>query len=79
MARRAALTRPVGGSATAREREAAKHVCQSCPVLDACREWALGQRTLFGVLGGMTPGERGAERRRRKRAAELDELPVHGG
>jgi hypothetical protein len=51
-------------SDSAREREAAKHVCQSCVVIDACRAWALSQATAFGVLAGMTSGERAAERRR---------------
>jgi len=47
-------------------REAAKHVCGTCPVLADCREWAIGGGHLAaGVLGGMTPVERIRERRRR--------------
>ncbi len=38
---------------------AAKRVCAVCPVRTACLTDALDRRdTAYGVLGGMTPGER---------------------
>lgn len=37
---------------------AAKAVCATCPVLDACREHALAVREPFGVWGGLTESER---------------------
>ncbi len=37
---------------------AAKEICASCPVIDACREHALAIREPFGVWGGMTEDER---------------------
>jgi hypothetical protein len=45
---------------TARARQqAALEVCQRCPVLAECREWALSGRHLLGtIVGGMTPDER---------------------
>jgi WhiB family redox-sensing transcriptional regulator len=39
---------------------AAKAVCQSCPVLQQCREHALRVREPYGVWGGMTEHEREA-------------------
>lgn len=40
--------------------ERAKSICARCPLLAACRDWALGQSgyTLHGVWGGMTQQER---------------------
>lgn len=46
-------------AAAAREREeAAKAVCQGCPVRLPCRRNALAERVLHGVRGGLTPDER---------------------
>jgi len=42
----------------------AKAICAVCPVFASCREWALRQRHLSGIWGGMTPPELAAERRR---------------
>jgi WhiB family redox-sensing transcriptional regulator len=39
---------------------AAKAVCQSCPVLQNCREHALQVREPYGVWGAMTADEREA-------------------
>jgi WhiB family redox-sensing transcriptional regulator len=38
----------------------AKIVCQQCPVMEACREYALLVREEHGVWGGLTPEERRA-------------------
>ena len=46
--------------------QAALEVCQRCPVLAECREWALSGRHLLGtIVGGMTPDERRREWRTR--------------
>lgn len=37
--------------------EAAVEACQACPMLDACRTWAL-QASVHGVAGGLTEGQR---------------------
>lgn len=47
----------------------AKAVCHQCPVIAACRQWALTTRQHYGVWGGMTDKEREAWRRRGQRAA----------
>ncbi len=45
---------------------AAKAVCRACPVRAICLEEALrGRRDDFAILGGTTPNERRALRRRR--------------
>lgn len=49
-----------------REIEAAKRVCRRCPVLNACREWALDTGEPYGVWGGLTAAERRVARARRK-------------
>lgn len=36
----------------------AKKVCRSCPVLPECETWVADARPEFGVVAGMTPGER---------------------
>jgi Transcription factor WhiB len=65
------------------EREAARHICAGCPVLDACREWAIETASSTdqngSIVGGLGAGERYAERRRRKQAAELAELRQRSG
>jgi WhiB family redox-sensing transcriptional regulator len=52
------------GGAMGRIREA-KRVCVSCPVLDECREWALGfpDPAYDMVAGGLDPLERSRMRR----------------
>lgn len=42
----------------------AKAICQRCPVMDACGDWAIENNMEFGVWGGMTRGERIEKRRR---------------
>ncbi|MFH9823062.1 WhiB family transcriptional regulator [Streptomyces bobili] len=54
--------------------EQAKAVCQSCPVADACRAFALNTRPSHGIFGGLTQQERAnaqraANRKRQPRAA----------
>jgi WhiB family redox-sensing transcriptional regulator len=51
---------------------AARRVCESCPVLDVCREWALTNMGA-GVAGGLTTDERREIRDARKsEAAQLE-------
>ncbi len=63
---------PAGACRTSREdfhsdepsRQAkAKAVCHRCPVLTPCLAWAIDTREKYGVLGGMTPPERGRYQR----------------
>lgn len=46
--------------------ERAKMVCQKCPVLETCRDWAIDYEatygTMPGIYGGLTLGERRAVR-----------------
>ena len=46
----------------------ALEVCASCPVREACLEYALVTRQEEGVWGGMTESQRRRERRRRAAA-----------
>ena len=43
--------------------EAAKHVCQRCPVMTPCLRWALDLGQVSGIWGGTTEEERRALRR----------------
>lgn len=36
----------------------AKEICQECPVLVQCRQYAMAARELYGVWGGLTESER---------------------
>lgn len=59
---------PVGTSGPALLQIAeAKSVCRRCSVASACLEWALGNRELEGIWGGLS-----ADERRRYRAQRLD-------
>lgn len=52
---------PDGEQHTARRQrreDAAKKVCQHCPVLASCRQHALAVGEPYGVWGGLTPKER---------------------
>lgn len=51
------------------EVDAARAVCASCPVRDACLEFALVTRQDDGIWGGLTETERRRLRRRRQEAA----------
>ncbi|MET7442847.1 WhiB family transcriptional regulator [Streptomyces sp. NPDC004082] len=56
---------PVGstGPALLQIREA-KAVCRSCPVREACLQWALDTGQTLGVWGGTSENERRALKRR---------------
>ena len=41
-----------------RREERAKAICQVCPVLGPCADYALGIREPFGIWGGLTELER---------------------
>ena len=43
--------------------------CQQCPVMTACRQWALANGEQEGIWGATTPAERRALRRHRRGAA----------
>ena len=60
---------PVGEGAEAQaQADAAKTVCESCPVREECLTFALTTRQEAGIFGGMTEEER---RRHRRREARL--------
>lgn len=50
--------------------EKAVSICRSCPVIEACRSWALENREPFGVWGGMTEEDRKRYHRAAARAAK---------
>lgn len=51
------------------EAEAAKAVCDVCPVREACLEHALAQREREGIWGGATERERRRILRQRRKSA----------
>ena len=53
-----------GGPYTAQVADV-KAVCAVCPVRAQCLDWAITTGEQHGIAGGMTPDERGVERRRR--------------
>ena len=57
------------GSARRRRAEAAKAVCATCPVLDACRAHSMAVREPYGVWGGLSEDERTAVLAERLRRA----------
>ena len=60
---------PVGeGPEAQAQADAAKMVCESCPVREECLTFALTTRQEAGIFGGMTEEER---RRHRRREARL--------
>ncbi|MFI5715874.1 WhiB family transcriptional regulator [Nocardia sp. NPDC051750] len=46
------------GRARAARVRRAKQICDSCPVLEHCRNYALAVREPYGVWGGMSEDER---------------------
>lgn len=56
---------PERADATVQIRKA-KKICATCPVTAECLAMALANDEKFGVFGGLTPGERGAVRIRRR-------------
>lgn len=49
--------------------ERAKAICQTCPALTICLDFAMSNDIEYGVWGGTTPRERRNMRRRAKAAA----------
>ena len=63
---------PVGSTGPALEQtERAKAICQACPVVAECLEWALESNQDAGVWGGLSEDERRALRRQRQRRRRL--------
>jgi WhiB family redox-sensing transcriptional regulator len=63
---------------------AAKAVCDTCPALSACREWAIAQGPpLYGIWGGLTENERHQVRRSRQQNVDARHSnaskPSHAG
>jgi WhiB family transcriptional regulator, redox-sensing transcriptional regulator len=52
----------------------ARRVCQECPVLSECLQYALDHDERFGVWAGTTPNERQKLQRARKKAALAEML-----
>lgn len=50
---------------------AAKAICATCPVLDACAAHALAVREPYGVWGGMSEDDREEIYRRERRTASI--------
>jgi len=48
------------GSTRRRRAEAAKAICNACPVMLQCREQSLRVRETYGVWGGLSEDERAA-------------------
>lgn len=60
---------PVGVTGpAAMQLKQAKAVCHRCPVMTACRSWALETSQESGVWGGLGEDERRAFKRRHQRA-----------
>ena len=55
--------------------ESAKDICQACPLIAECLEWALETRDGWAVLGGMTAVERRSVLRKRQRADAKEPAP----
>lgn len=66
---------PLGEGAAARQQaEAAKAVCNTCPVREKCLDWAVETRQDVGVWGGMTERERRGLHRRKARSYGASEV-----
>jgi WhiB family transcriptional regulator, redox-sensing transcriptional regulator len=64
---------PVGSTGTAADLiEAAREICQSCPVNKVCLEFALETNQEAGVWGGLTEEERRPLRKSRISAQRTD-------
>jgi len=60
---------PIGNTGPAlKQIEEAKAVCNRCPVIDACLQFALASGQSAGIWGGLTEDERSALKRRSVRA-----------
>ncbi|MCM3849573.1 WhiB family transcriptional regulator [Pseudonocardia sp. DR1-2] len=67
-------TAVTGATLVAAERRALA-VCRVCPVLEACRIWAVAQQP-HGIAGGLTEDERHRARRTTPRQAGRTVLPA---
>src|SRR3712207_8386647 len=52
--------------------EQAKAVCQRCPVVESCLDWALRSGQDSGVWGGLSEDERRALKRRDRKSTRLN-------
>ncbi|MFW9196993.1 WhiB family transcriptional regulator [Corynebacterium striatum] len=59
------------GRARAQRENRAKAICNSCPVLELCREHALRSAEPYGVWGGMSESERVVALRTRQSRATV--------
>ena len=64
------------GRDRARREARAKRVCQDCPVLTECREYALAVAEPYGTWGGMSENDRRRHIRPRQREGRAADLPV---
>ena len=62
------------GTKLRRNERRAKQICWSCPVLEACRNYALNADEQYGIWGALTPSER-----QQVRAADSMRLRRLGG
>ena len=59
---------PIGNTGPALlQIDEAKQVCQRCPVMESCLQWALESGQDAGVWGGLSEDERRAHKRRATR------------
>ncbi|HEX7662556.1 MAG TPA: WhiB family transcriptional regulator, partial [Pseudonocardiaceae bacterium] len=63
------------GPARARREARAKAICQSCPVLELCRQHALAVQEPYGIWGGLSESERDMIVKSRKRQTALARIP----
>lgn len=58
---------PIGTTGKAVDQiEQAKRICQWCPAIDQCLDWALKTNQQDGVWGGLSADERRSLRRKRQ-------------
>jgi WhiB family redox-sensing transcriptional regulator len=68
---------PIGNSGLAvTQTEAAKAVCDKCPVKTDCQDWALEKGMTGGVWGGLGEEERGRLRHRLIAYGQLQATPI---
>lgn len=60
---------PPPGYPGARAVARAKKICETCPLIEPCRDYALKHDELYGVWGGLSEYERRDIRRRRRGVA----------
>lgn len=65
----------VNGAALVAAERRALSVCRACPVMDACRSWAIVEQP-HGIAGGLTEDERRRARRTMPRRTGRAEVPA---